>query len=120
MGTRFDAAVGGDVGMPVLENITDKEGEKELAGGKQENDTYADQIESATKVSYLYCFLVFILSLFFLKKIASAGPTNSAVLVVNSYCSPPLFSFLPPPFFILKILDFITFSFFFLQQSLSR
>ena len=36
MGTRFDAAAGGDVGMPVLENITDEEGEKEPAGESRE------------------------------------------------------------------------------------
>ena len=34
--TRFDAAVGGDTGMPVLENITDEEEEKELAGESRE------------------------------------------------------------------------------------
>ena len=35
-GTRFDAAVGGDVGMPVQENITDEEGEKEPVGEGRE------------------------------------------------------------------------------------
>ena len=35
-GTHFDAAVAGDVGMPVLENITDEEGEKELVGESRE------------------------------------------------------------------------------------
>ena len=31
VGTCFDTAVGGVIGMPVLENITDEEGDKELA-----------------------------------------------------------------------------------------
>ena len=35
-GTHFDAAVSGDIGMPVLENITDEEGEKEPAGESRE------------------------------------------------------------------------------------
>ena len=35
-GTRFDTAVRRDVGMPVLENITDEEGDKELAGESRE------------------------------------------------------------------------------------
>ena len=51
-GTCFDTAVGGDVGMPVLENITDEEEEKELAGESREMTPMQTKIESATKVSY--------------------------------------------------------------------
>ena len=35
-GKRFDAEVGGDAGMPVLEDTTDEEGEKEPAGESRE------------------------------------------------------------------------------------